>query len=511
MKLQPLAACWLLFVAHSVLAQDQTSPAQESVALPALEAVKTAGALRSTYLHQLPRTSAPQAPQANLKAFREEIEPLLKQACADCHGPESQEGNLQLDKLNPNLLQGADANWWLEVLAVLSTGEMPPADAEKLADKDRSRVIEWLTTEIQVASVVRRANEGHSSFRRMTRYEYNHTLQDLLGLPYDFARDLPPEPVSEDGFQNSSEMLHMSATQFETYRELGHRALSLATVRGNQPTPLYWGVSMQAAAEELWAKFAEDLEKIRQRHPNNPAQQTRELEQETAKYLGKPNTAHYKNLSTGLSVRTTWRYVGAKYAWKPTTTQPEVPPVSDQVAVIPPNQKLIVELGDRIPETGTLRVRVRASRTSSENHYIPSLQLEFGWQASNDSQASVKISDHDLAIHAALDEPQFYQWEIPLSEIYPRNSVRHISKLGDLPSPSEYLRFVNSSVSPADIQLDYVEITAPVYEQWPPKSHARIFIPSQHQHNETLYAREILSQWMFRAEGCDKPDKMVKS
>ncbi len=102
---------------------------------------------------------------------------------------------------------------------------MPPADEAELADDDRSKLIEWLSSEIQVASTVRRAEQGHSSFRRMTRYEYNYVLQDLLGLPYDFAKDLPPESTSEDGFQNSSEMLHMSAIQFGTYRELSRSAL----------------------------------------------------------------------------------------------------------------------------------------------------------------------------------------------------------------------------------------------------------------------------------------------
>ena len=98
--------------------------------------------------------------------------------------------------LDPDLLLGDDVKWWLEVLSVLSNGEMPPADEARLEDKDRSQVIEWLSSEIQVASAVRRAEQGHSSFRRMTRYEYNYALQDLLGLPYEFARDLPPESTS---------------------------------------------------------------------------------------------------------------------------------------------------------------------------------------------------------------------------------------------------------------------------------------------------------------------------
>ena len=34
----------------------------------------------------------------------------------------------------------------------------------------------------------------------MTRYEYKYAMQDLLGLPHDFSRDLPPETSSEEGF-----------------------------------------------------------------------------------------------------------------------------------------------------------------------------------------------------------------------------------------------------------------------------------------------------------------------
>ena len=69
----------------------------------------------------------------------------------------------------------------------------------------------------------------------MTKYEYNYALQDLLGLPYALADSLPPETASEDGFKNSSQLLQMSAMQFETYREIGLKALKHATVRGERP------------------------------------------------------------------------------------------------------------------------------------------------------------------------------------------------------------------------------------------------------------------------------------
>jgi hypothetical protein len=468
-------------------------------ALQTLEELKAAGALRSSYRQHQPRSVGTETPKPRLAAFRKDVEPVLNKNCVQCHGPETQEGNLLIDTLDPDLLHGDDVNWWLEVVAVLSNGEMPPADANELDDEDRSIVVEWLSSEIQVASAVRRDEQGHSSFRRMTRYEHTHALQDLLALPYNFAKDLPPEADSEDGFQNSSEMLHMSAIQFGAYRELSRNALKRATVRGERPEPLYWGVSMKAASAVEWAKQDEQLEKIRQTHKDEPEKQKQELERQAAEFRATHNSAHYKNLTTGRTASPSWSYPGAKYAWKPTQNLNEVAAELDHVAIIPPRQRLIVELGNLVPDEGTLRVRIRASRVSVEDNRVPSLQLEFGWQASNDSSASVRISDHDVVIDAAPDKPQFYQWDIPLSEIYPRNSVRKTSKMGDLPSPSEFVKLVNSSVSRGDIQIDYVEITAPVYEQWPPDSHTRIFVDSANKANETAYAREVLTRFMSRA------------
>jgi mono/diheme cytochrome c family protein len=473
--------------------------AESEAAASTLDELKTAGALRSSYLQQQYRPVKTRTPRANLAAFRKEIEPLLKKACLECHGPDTQEGNIRIDTLNPDLLHGEDVSWWLEVMAVLNNGEMPPADATGLADKDRSTVIEWLSSEIQVASAVRRAGQGHSSFRRMTRYEYNYTLQDLLGLPYNFAKDLPPEAISEDGFQNSSELLHMSVVQFETYRTLARKALNRAAVHGQQPPMLYWGVTMKNAAEREWPTQTEQLEKIKEQFKDDPARQKQQIERLTASFKNPHNDTYYKDLTTGRTARANWAYYGAKYAFAPLDARPGMPASFDHVAIIPRGRNLIVELGDRLPEEGMMRVRVRASRTSAEETGTPSLQLEFGWRASNEGRATMRISAQDFPIEAGPENPQIYQWDIPLGEIYPRNSVRNVSKMGAMPSPSEYIRFINSSVSQGDIQIDYVEVTTPVYDLWPPASHTRIFIDTGNKFDEDIYAHDVLASFMSRA------------
>ena len=112
-----------------------------------------------------------------------------------------------------------------------------------------------------MASQLRRSEQGHTSFRRMTRYEYKYAMQDLLGLPHDFSRDLPPETSSEDGFKNSSDMLQMTAVQFAQYRAQARRALELATVRGERPAPVYYAITMKAASAKVDATYAAFVEK----------------------------------------------------------------------------------------------------------------------------------------------------------------------------------------------------------------------------------------------------------
>lgn len=471
-----------------------------------LQEVREAGAERSRYLQQQSHGAdvATQTAQPDPETFRRVIQPILAKSCVPCHGPETVEGNIRIDTLNPDLVHGDDVNWWLEVQAVLGNAEMPPPDADPLPDKDRSQVVEWLSQEIQVASTVRRATAGHSSFRRMTRYEYNYALQDLLGLPWDFAKDLPPEAHSEDGFQNSSEMLQMSVTQLQTYRQLAVQALRRATVRGPEPPVIHWGVSMEQAAAREWPKQAAAVEKVRQQFQEDPEKQQQEVDALLASFNKSHNRPYYRELSTGKTARAEWQYNGAKYAFAAADAEPEFPETFDHVAVIPSghNQHVTVELGNQVPDQGTLRVRIRASRSATEENRVPSLQLEFGFQASNEGRAEVRVSDQDTLITATADAPAIYEWNIPLSEIYPRNAFRDTAKMGGLPSPSEYIRFVNSSVpqgNHGDIQIDYVQVMAPVYDAWPPQSHRRIFFDSPHQSDEAAYARQILSAFMSRA------------
>ncbi|MCA8972360.1 MAG: DUF1592 domain-containing protein [Planctomycetes bacterium] len=465
---------------------------------------------------------------------------MLEKKCVSCHGEDEQEADLRIDRLDPNLVQGDDVAHWLEVLDVVTNDEMPPSGETDLTDDERSAILDWLSNEVHIASRVRRAEAGHTSFRRMTRYEFRYALQDLLGVQLDFARDLPPEAISKDGFENSSEHLHVSPTQLETYRDVARKALDLVTVRGAAaPEPLRWSVSIADAAAREFAKQDRGLASLEKKLRGDYAKQQAEreakqsaqppqaddnakrdetpaqFEERLAKELAKRrtsfaagrNAARYVDRSSGREARVAWAYNEARFAWEPVRQDPSGNAASQDatetkapcVAILPPGRKLIVELGDRLPSRGTMRVRVHAS--PARDGGTPSLELEFGWQASNDSRASVVVSDVEHEVHG----PSVYEWDVHLSDVYPRNMVRGTAKMGETPSPSEFLQIINGAIARGSVEIDRVEVIAPVHDTWPPESHERIFFDrgfdaaTADASEQARYVRGILGRFLPRA------------
>ena len=109
-----------------------------------------------------------------------------------------------------------------------------------------------------------------------------------------------------------------------------------------------------------------------------------ELEKLITSFKNTPSGVHYRNLESGHAVRASWAYYGGRYAQPAQDTVPEFPEKTNHVVVIPRGQRVYIELGDKVPDEGMMRVRVRAHTTDIGDSGPPSLQLEFGWRASNE-------------------------------------------------------------------------------------------------------------------------------
>lgn len=447
------------------------------------EEVRAAGRAKSLYLKEAEKTaeSTPAIPTANLDHFRKSIGPVLAEKCVACHGPDKTMANLRVDRLNPDLLTGADVDRWRGIYKVLSNSEMPPEDESeyRLADADRKGIVDWLSEEMSKASLVRRKSSKQSSFRRMTKYEYNYALQDLLGLPYPIANSLPPETASEDGFKNSSELLQMSPMQFEAYRELGLKALQRVTVSGERPSPVTYLVSMQ----EMMSQAAGDKKKL-----FNKADES---------YRNHRNRPHLLNRSSGDGMHFSEGNVLPK-AGAVAGHNPDVSPV---VFVLPRGNELKLNLDRFLPDEGMMRVRIRAGRTTNEPDEFASLRLVFSAHTSNNANFSNVVSQRDLPVAAPADKPEFLEFDIPLSEIQ-RNPFRKLETT--FPRRDEFLHIRNESSTrggkePLEVMIDHIEISAPHFDQWPPKSHLNIFVESNNKSDEQVYGREVLTRFLERA------------
>jgi len=173
-------------------------------------------------------------------AFIEEVQPLLKTYCFSCHGPDLQVANIRLDDLSANLVEDRrDAEIWRNTLHKLRRGEMPPKGSPQPGSEERAHVVGILQAVVDRAMEQRRSTDGRTVLRRLNRTEYQNTMTDLLGYEMNYARDIPPEGLSRDGFRNNASALRMTATQLEYYLEAARAAMGRMFVSGPAPVEIF--------------------------------------------------------------------------------------------------------------------------------------------------------------------------------------------------------------------------------------------------------------------------------
>ena len=146
----------------------------------------------------------------------------FEQHCVDCHGPEKQKGDFRIDTLSPKV-GFENTPQWLEVMARINSGEMPPKKVKMRPAAEESA---------RGGGMAVGADEGgrggpHGgaaavSYNRLTREEYVNTVRDLLGVQFD-ATD--PAAFLEDpewhGFERIGSVLTLSPSNVEKYLSRG--------------------------------------------------------------------------------------------------------------------------------------------------------------------------------------------------------------------------------------------------------------------------------------------------
>jgi hypothetical protein len=155
------------------------------------------------------------------------VQVFFKQHCVECHGPEKQKGKLRLDTLNAPSEENKET--WEVVLEVLDAGDMPPEKKPQPKPADVKAVLAKITEQVVALE------PEVPAMRRMSRFEYQNTIQDLLGVDVNVAEILP-EDGRVDGFDNVAGGLSISSVLMERYLEAANLAFD-DVIRRIEPLP----------------------------------------------------------------------------------------------------------------------------------------------------------------------------------------------------------------------------------------------------------------------------------
>ena len=168
--------------------------------------------------------------------FESQIKPFFKTYCIKCHGQEKSKGKITLHSLDGDLARGQDLERWELILDVLEHEDMPPEGEEnRPSTENRAATIKWINSSLR--DYVKKASKTPMAVttRRLTNFEYQNTMRDLLGLELELSKNLPVDPDRPYHFHNTSEFMMIGPDQLVRYKEAARKAMASAIVDHGEP------------------------------------------------------------------------------------------------------------------------------------------------------------------------------------------------------------------------------------------------------------------------------------
>jgi mono/diheme cytochrome c family protein len=403
------------------------------------------------------------------------VEALFRNHCYSCHGIEKPKGKLRIDKLDPAFVSGSDREGWSAVMDRLEFGDMPPATQPALKKEDRELMTGWIAKGRRQAEP---AKVESSTFRRLTRREYERTMQDLLGLPIEFGTRLPEDGKSKAGFRNDGDALRMSPLQYETFLQIAEEALTEAIVTGAPPVVHRYRITVDKFHVEPLPKPAD-----RPGESFDYASHPFDITNMATKPLGPPGG-------------------GKRTSPPPSPFPPNILPPSAivrfrEAAVRPPKSGVTLRMHQAF-RRGETAIKVRAARVEpkegADPSRVPILTVAMG--SSNFHGVELKSVGESIVV----DHTDFRTYEIRTR--MENVSVPNAGPLND--RNSTILALWNSAKEIADesppplLKIEWIEIESPYLDAWPPRTHTDILFADDGC-DENAYAEEVLRRFATRA------------
>lgn len=160
------------------------------------------------------------------KQFDQQIHPLMKQFCLECHSTTKLEGDLDLERFTKLDDVRHDSKAWVKVIEMLGNGEMPPKESKQLTAEQKKELLGWVEAYLHAEALSNAGDPGPVVLRRLNNAEYTYTVRDLTQVPLSPAREFPNDSAAGEGFSNTGNSLVMSPALLTKYMDAGKEIAS---------------------------------------------------------------------------------------------------------------------------------------------------------------------------------------------------------------------------------------------------------------------------------------------
>ena len=188
--------------------------------------------------------------------------PLVEHHCVACHRGAGAKGGVDLAAAWDGRSLRAAGRGFAKALARVEAGSMPPATEPPLSPEQRAEFAAALRATLAQREPGETEDPGRVTLRRLSRFEYDRSVRDLLGVTWDSSALFPADLIAH-GVDNLGDVMALPPMLFEKYVEasravverlladdaLRERLLAPALARG--------GVVDDAAVREIVAPLQE--------------------------------------------------------------------------------------------------------------------------------------------------------------------------------------------------------------------------------------------------------------
>ena len=163
------------------------------------------------------------------------VKNFFSKYCIDCHGPKKSKGKITLHTMSFDLSKGQELDKWDSILEALISGEMPPEDEAQPKDSLRKEVATWIDSNMRayVHKATKQSNEPLT--RRLSNFEYQNTVRDLIGFKLNLIDNLPEDPLKPYKFNNQAKYMLMGMEQLDRYKENARKIMASVIVDPAKP------------------------------------------------------------------------------------------------------------------------------------------------------------------------------------------------------------------------------------------------------------------------------------